>query len=544
MWITEIQHTIGPAGLFAIVGVGVLVIVLKIMKFVVRKGRKLFLFCVSLISTLWNAALSHKDIQAWSKKHAGVVQFLQARFSRKSFWGLPVTFLAVGFIYALLAFVGVVHSIATAGVFATADVRIENLFFAFRSVPVTVFFLWVTILGAWQVWIFILAGVSLILFASKYERFIVPLWVAVLGSQLVGLISKHEVHRLRPEGIAVYVERSFSFPSAHAILAVALYGFLTYIAMHAARKWRHKIYLFFIGLTIIFLIGLSRLYVGVHYVSDVWGGYLLGFLWLVIGISLANWSKFHQHRRLQISRLFHSKTAVRVSTVIAVIGMVSAYVYMGQANVRRMIAHTPTLPLEDHTTNSSLAIFSDGAPQYSETILGNPQEPISFIVAASSENEFVRALEQAGWLPAEHISSKTLIRLARIAATKGSYPTAPMTPSFWNQEVNDFGFQKPTPADSIEQRHHARFWRTPYITETGKRIYVGTVSLDTHIKWFITHAIAPDIDSEREILLGDLEKTGMVDHVSTVQFVAPRLGKNIFGDPFFTDGKTHVVELK
>ena len=82
----------------------------------------------------------------------------------------------------------------------------------------------------------------------------------------------------------MYLEKSFSFPSGHATIAVAFYGFIIYFLIKNVKSWNRKINIFFTGFILIILIGFSRLYLGVHFVSDVWAGYLIGAIWLIIGI--------------------------------------------------------------------------------------------------------------------------------------------------------------------------------------------------------------------------------------------------------------------
>ena len=119
-----------------------------------------------------------------------------------------------------------------------------------------------------------------------------------------------------------------------------------------------------------------------------------------------------------------------------------------------------------------------------------------------------------------------------------------MTPSFWNGQVHDFGFEKPTEAGSVRARHHARLWKTNFMTADGRRVYVGTASLDTGLKWVITHQIEPDVDTERATVVEDLTKAQVVEQARLEQFVKPTLGTNFSGDQFFTDGKIYLVELK
>ena len=80
-----------------------------------------------------------------------------------------------------------------------------------------------------------------------------------------------------------YIENGFSFPSGHAALSLALYGFLTYLAWKNFPQ-RYRIILVAIAALLVGLIGLSRLYLGLHFVSDVLVGYAIGTILLAGGI--------------------------------------------------------------------------------------------------------------------------------------------------------------------------------------------------------------------------------------------------------------------
>ena len=86
---------------------------------------------------------------------------------------------------------------------------------------------------------------------------------------------------------AYYVERSFSFPSGHATLAAAFYGFLAYAIVRDAPARGQRAGVAGALLMLVVAIGLSRMYLGVHFLSDVLGGYLLGLTWLIGGIVVA-----------------------------------------------------------------------------------------------------------------------------------------------------------------------------------------------------------------------------------------------------------------
>ncbi len=173
------------------------------------------------------------------------------------------------------------------------DISVANLLFAFRDMEFITIFLWITLLAESKIIISATIIFSLILWMLKKKMYLFPLWVTIFGSGLFVFFGKLAFHRSRPL-TAYYVEDSFSFPSGHAAFAIALYGFLVYVLFRHIKQWKYKISILLFGVIVILMIGFSRLYLGVHFLSDVLGGYLLGMFWLLIGITFA---EFLQHRK-------------------------------------------------------------------------------------------------------------------------------------------------------------------------------------------------------------------------------------------------------
>jgi undecaprenyl-diphosphatase len=126
------------------------------------------------------------------------------------------------------------------------------------------------------------------------------LLVAVAGSALTTYAIKHLVNRSRPPlADMLLVDTSPSFPSGHATVAMALYGFLIYLLWSYSitterAKYSKKIILLVIFLSIlIILIGASRLYLGVHYLSDVLVGYAIGLTWILLSRLIARSKIWH-----------------------------------------------------------------------------------------------------------------------------------------------------------------------------------------------------------------------------------------------------------
>lgn len=109
------------------------------------------------------------------------------------------------------------------------------------------------------------------------------LFVSVGGAAVLNLILKYLIGRPRPEFPLAYLhDTGFSFPSGHAMISIAFYGALAYLLLSTLKSWRYKILTVFGMVSIAILIGFSRLYLGVHFLSDILGGWAAGGLWLVL----------------------------------------------------------------------------------------------------------------------------------------------------------------------------------------------------------------------------------------------------------------------
>jgi undecaprenyl-diphosphatase len=109
--------------------------------------------------------------------------------------------------------------------------------------------------------------------------------VVVAGGELLNVVLKLAFHRPRPEVAFVHLD-TYSFPSGHAMLSTAVYGALTYLAWSHLRTRRTRVALTAGTIALVTLICFSRLYLGVHYLSDVLGGAVGGAFWLAVSIAL------------------------------------------------------------------------------------------------------------------------------------------------------------------------------------------------------------------------------------------------------------------
>lgn len=496
-------------------------------------------FLKSLWQSLKQSFTNNEEIQKIADKNPRIITFFKARFDRKKFTGLSLTILGIAFLYISLLFFGAIEDLITSDIIVSADVHVNTLLYTFRTIVAIKTFLWVTLLGESPTIIVFGLVVSAILYLSYKKRQIATLWLTIIGSESFTYLSKIIFHRLRPVN-AVLSEGSASFPSGHATIAVAFYGFLIYLSWRSLKKKKYRFLTVLAGILLMLAIGFSRLYLGVHYVSDVWAGYLVGLLWLIIGIIITEWKPFKDQYADNIQKYFGQK--INIVNIVLICLALSFYSLYGFFYQPQLTLKMPEIPLSVVIIPAD--IFTDlNLPRYTETIVGKSQEPLSFLIVAKDDVALLSDFQKAGWLSADAVGVRSTLNLFRSVILNRDYPTAPMTPSFWDKQVHDFGFEKSTSAKSARERHHARFWKTNLRTEQGGRIYVGTVSLDIGIKWLITHQISPDIDTERDKLLVDFQKIGVARDYLSIQIVNPVLGRNFSGDQFFTDGQAYVVKF-
>jgi undecaprenyl-diphosphatase len=132
-----------------------------------------------------------------------------------------------------------------------------------------------------------LAVLGSVVLAFRRQWLFVEGWVlALIGGEVLNGLLKRLIQRPRPLHSAVLSSQSWSFPSGHAMESLVAYSMLAYVVFVLAAWPRGSRIGIALGATLLILfIGWSRVYLGVHYVSDVVGGYAAGLVWLAMCIS-------------------------------------------------------------------------------------------------------------------------------------------------------------------------------------------------------------------------------------------------------------------
>lgn len=148
------------------------------------------------------------------------------------------------------------------------------------------FFYLITLLGS--TWFISIAGLLMSSWLAWRKQWLQlgMLILSVGGGALLNLLLKNIFLRPRPDFPNVfYHESGYSFPSGHAMLSILFYGMVAYLIAIQGFSWKTQIRLGVTAFTLSLLIGFSRIFLGVHYLADVFGGWSAGIVWLVVCVA-------------------------------------------------------------------------------------------------------------------------------------------------------------------------------------------------------------------------------------------------------------------
>lgn len=520
----------------------ILIITLIILMVVFKKQIKKILYEIysllkDIIKAIFNTILNNKNIKSFFDKHYKIKNFITDRFNLKSKYGLRLTAILTVLTACISWFYSIGENYIHKELVFQFDIRLKNLFFFLRDNEMIKLFTFITNFADPKIIVIGALLFSGFLFLNKKKEYLIPFFTSIGSASILDYILKNIFDRPRPN-IGFYIEHGFSFPSGHSTISVAFFGFICYFLIRNTKKLSKKIIYIISSILFIVAICFSRIYLEAHYLSDVMAGFLLGSFSLFIAIGISELF-FIKNNEEKINCSFKNCHIFYISFLILVI--LFSLIFKHEINP---INITFTNNINMQYVNSGLykEFDKNNIPKYSEKLSGSIQEPISFIILAKNDNELLNLFNKANWQLARKPNLKSLLIVANAAIKNQSDPTGPMTPSFWNTQVHDFGFEKATQENTARKRHHARFWKTNIIID-NKNVYIGTASFDVGVKMGITHKIAPDIDTEKEFLFNDLNSSSLIIKYNKQPFVSPTLGKNLAGDEFFTDGEAYLIEI-
>lgn len=257
---------------------------------------------LTFISTQIDLFFKLKSMQRLEKSHPQLVGFLKKRLGMRDFLGLPLTLLLIILTVNFLMLSEIAENLVNSPGMKAVDSSVGLFLYHLRTDAVAQAMYWFTQLGSASgvvVEFILVAGVLLV---KKKWHFLAALLVSVLGTGISVYFTKLYFHRERPIDIAYYTAKTFSFPSGHSAEALSLFGMVAVFVLLERKRIAHARLWAGLFIAYIVLIGFSRLYLGVHFVSDVAGAYLLASLWLILAVCVLEYLLLHYKPKSEIKK--------------------------------------------------------------------------------------------------------------------------------------------------------------------------------------------------------------------------------------------------
>jgi membrane-associated phospholipid phosphatase len=226
---------------------------------------------------LWH----HPSAEKLRHRYPRLVSFIGRRLNPRDPWGLPATITTVVIVCGLGFFGGILQDLIGKDPLVVLDLRLHNSVPLFRSTAMTWFMLALTELGSPAILWFVCIGSALIVLSRGNRRLAATFILAIAGSGLLSVTLKTIVAQARPAD-ALIAAHAGSFPSGHMLSGAVVYGLFASLLLRSAVRRTARA----VGTTLLLLlivgIGLSRLYLGVHWPSDLLGSLALALVCLAL----------------------------------------------------------------------------------------------------------------------------------------------------------------------------------------------------------------------------------------------------------------------
>lgn len=469
--------------------------------------------------------------------------FLTRRLDPHAPWGLPATIAGLGIFFGLWFFLGVLEDIVTKDPLVTLNIRLHNTVPLFRSAGMTWFMLTLTQFGSAIVLSILCLGAAALALARQQRRLATTVMLALAVTGLISSSLKALIGYARPIDALISV-REASFPSGHMLSSTVVYGLFAALLLGSRLRRGVRAPGIALLLLVIVGIGLSRLYLGVHWPSDLLGSLALALMVLASLLFFLNFER--PIRWIDTFKLPFSARVLRIT------GGACLLLALGAAAM--LASRTKIIPLVPRPATHSIDIqalriaLPSGLPRWSEGLIGGRMEPISLVIVGA-EKDLVAAFTPAGWMRADLPTPLRVLQEGIAALRNQPDPTGPATPAYFAERPQNLTFEKPDIGfPRIRRRHYVRLWQTAYcLMPNCSPVWVATASHDVGIGistrlHLPTHSIDPAIDNERALIASDLIRAGATQEGSVI--VSPPLhGTNAGGELVTTDGRAVVLVL-
>jgi undecaprenyl-diphosphatase len=279
----KLDHLVGQASLAVVLLVALLVALALILRWFRANSNAI----AEAAASKWQRILHTAAIERFGHKYPRLWKFVADRFARGEYLGLHLTIGMIISLASLWLFGGITEDVIHHDPLTQLDVSILHWFRAHATPAGDAVMSAISLIGS-PAAALLLGVIGGIVLAIHRRWLALGGWAAAFaGGAIIDGALKLIIHRPRPPGAMEFLRRfSYSFPSGHAMESLVGYGMLAYMLVTFwATRHRSRTLIVTAALLLVLAIGLSRLYLGVHYFSDVIGSFAAGSVWLVACIS-------------------------------------------------------------------------------------------------------------------------------------------------------------------------------------------------------------------------------------------------------------------
>lgn len=244
----------------------------------------------------WARFLHRPRVNAARQRFAPQISFLQARLSPRGYLGLKLTVGAAVLIGASWLFGGIAEDVVSGDPLTVLDVQVAQWFHAHATGWLTRAMTAVTNAhGTMPITIAVALFMAYLAWRRNWY------WLLCVGTtvpfgMLLNVAMKYSFHRARPSfEDPLLILTTYSFPSGHTAAATLFYGVLAAMLVSKTSLWRRRVMIVLAAIAMVALVALTRVYLGVHYLSDVLAAMAEGVAWLAL--CLTGVHTFWEHRR-------------------------------------------------------------------------------------------------------------------------------------------------------------------------------------------------------------------------------------------------------
>ncbi|GAB4242553.1 MAG: hypothetical protein Kow00129_01130 [Thermoleophilia bacterium] len=232
-------------------------------------------------------AMMERPWMLWVRRRFGPqIDWTLRRFSPRQAYGLVLTLGLLISVFLVWGFSILTEWVLTRGPLSEPDRRIAVILQEHAVPELTRVMVFVTYLGSgwFTIGVSVLLGVFLLWRRRLLEALLIL--TSAPGAWLLTAMIKPLVGRPRPDFIEPLVSaEGYAFPSGHATVAAAFYLVLGVLVAGWVRRWETRVYVLLAALALVLFVGFSRMYLGVHYLTDVLAGYVVGFFWATLAMT-------------------------------------------------------------------------------------------------------------------------------------------------------------------------------------------------------------------------------------------------------------------